>query len=508
MFEHAESDPCLTDAAAKQLERRLRTRLLNAQYKHIHAQDRALLILVGGIDGAGKGDTINLLNDWLDPRYVRTMAFAPPTAEDLAYPPTYRFWQHLPPKGETGIVFGSGYAPLILEASKKRPNVDLLESMIMTARRYEADLVANGIQVIKLWFHLSKTAQRERMNRLLANPSTAWKVGPLDHKVHKRFERICHGAQRVIEATDEDYSPWIIIPAADDNLRNIRTAQAVLQAFEKRSIRVPPVHDPVKLPELSRKRNPLDRVDYKKTISKSDYESELLALQNQLAQLVRSDRFKEFALMLVFEGQDAAGKGGTIRRITHALDARQYEIMATAAPKAFELARPYLWRFWRHVPRLGRISIFDRSWYGRVLVERVEKLITPAVYRRAYDEINHFEQHLTQNNIVVLKFWLTITSDEQLKRFREREALPFKQFKITEEDWRNRRKQGAYHQAAGDMLNLTHQELAPWFIVPSNDKRHARVAVLKHIVNALQARLNMSQASDDPINPRRRQGNG
>jgi AMP-polyphosphate phosphotransferase len=503
MFEEAESDPSLTDTAAKQLEQHLRTRLLRAQYQHLEKQDRALLILVGGIDGAGKGDTINLLNDWLDPRHIHTMAFPPPTAEDLAYPPTYRFWHHIPPRGETGIMFGSGYAPLVIEASKKRPDFELLENMIMTARRYEADLVSNGVQVIKLWFHLSKKAQRDRTKRLLKNPSTAWKVGPLDHKVHKHFDRICQGAQRVIEATDSNHSPWVIIPAADDNLRNIRTAQAVLQAFEQRSIRVPPLHDPVKLPPLTRIRNPLDKLDYKKTIGKDEYDIQILDLQNQLAKIVRGEAFKKLALMLVFEGKDAAGKGGTIRRITHALDARQYEVMATSAPKAYELARPYLWRFWRNVPHLGRISIFDRSWYGRVLVERVEKLITPATYRRAYNEINSFELQLAQNNILVLKFWLTVTSEEQLKRFKEREASAFKQFKLTDEDWRNRRKQGAYHVAAGDMLKLTNTESAPWFVVPSNDKRHARISVLQHIITALGDALNNQKKPDDLINPRR-----
>ena len=497
MFEEAESDPYLTDALAKQIEVKLRTRLLRAQYLHLNKQDRALLILVSGIDGAGKGDTINLLNDWLDPRHIRTMAFPPPTAEDLAFPPTYRFWHHIPPKGSTGIMFGSGYAPLLIEASKKHPNLHLLEKMILTSRRFEADLVSNGVQVIKLWFHLSKKAQRERTKRLLANPSTAWKVEAADQKVHYQYNRLCQGAQRIIEATDSDHSPWVIIPAADDNLRNIRTAQAVLLAFEKRSIRVPPLHDPSKLPALTPKRNPLDTIDYKKTLNKDEYEIQILNLQNQLAEIVRSEAFKKLGLVLVFEGQDAAGKGGTIRRITHALDARQYEIMATSAPKAYELARPYLWRFWRNVPHLGRISIFDRSWYGRVLVERVEKLITPTQYRRAYSEINNFELQLAESNLLVLKFWLTITPDEQLKRFKEREASPFKQFKLTDDDWRNRRKRVAYHSAAGDVLKLTHTDSAPWFIVPSNDKHHARVSVLKHIIEALEKKLkNHTQSRD------------
>jgi polyphosphate:AMP phosphotransferase len=490
MFDEAESDPIVTEADAKRVVPKLRTQLLRAQYRHLQKRDRALLILVSGVDGAGKGDTVNLLNEWMDPRHIRTLAFTAPTLDEQAYPPMYRFWRNLPAKGNIGIVFGSGYTPLIIEASKKRPNADRLQGMLLAARRFEADLIANGVQVIKLWFHLSRQAQRERTKTLLLNPSTAWKVNEQDRKVHHRFDRLRQAGQRIIEASDSVHAPWIIIPAADENARNIRTGQAVLQALEQRRIRIEPLHDPAKLPSLTPQKNPIASIDFSESLAKDDYERLLLHWQNRLAEVVRRPEFlSKPGLILVFEGQDAAGKGSTIRRITKALDARQYEIVPVAAPKPFELDRPYLWRFWRHLPKLGRITIFDRSWYGRVLVERVEKLITPATWRRAYPEINAFESQLTEHGVRVLKFWLAITPDEQLRRFNERQKSPFKQFKITDEDWRNRDKWKAYEKATTDMLVNTQTELAPWHIIAANDKRHARIEILKHIVQRLEADL-------------------
>jgi len=285
MFELAESDPVLPDDEAKRLIPTLRTRLLRAQYRFRHDKQRALLILIGGIDGAGKGDTINLLNDWMDARYIHTMAFRRPTEDERIYPRFYRFWRALPAKGEIGIVFGSGYAPLLEEATKKHPDPDKLEELILNARRYEADLVANGVQVIKLWFHLSKRAQHERMRELLRNPSTAWKVAPEDRDVPKKFKRLRQAGQRIIEATDSAHAPWIIIPAADDNTRAVNTGQAVLQALQKKSVRVPALHDPAVLPSFKRQRNPLKELDYTVELSKDDYEHELLHWQN-LAELV------------------------------------------------------------------------------------------------------------------------------------------------------------------------------------------------------------------------------
>lgn len=489
MFQEAESDPKITVAEYKKLESNLRVRLLNEQYRHLQLQDRALLVIVAGIDGAGKGETINLLNEWMDPRHIRTLTFAAPSKADRAYPWAYRFWINLPPKGETGIVFGSGYAPLFAEAAKKRIDTDQFERQILYVRKFESSLIANGVQVLKLWFHLSRDAQRQRTEHLLANPSTSWQVSKLDLKAQKNFSAIRRAGQLVIEATDSPHSPWVIIPSADPQLRAVRTAQAMLQAFTQRGLKAPAYHDPSESKPLHRPPNPLDRLDHTVTIAKPDYESQVLAWQNRLAQALRSKKFRKRALVVVFEGADAAGKGGAIRRVTRAIDARQFNIMPVAAPRPWELSRPYLWRFWRRIPEHGRVEIFDRSWYGRVLVERVEKFVGRQGWRRAYDEINDFEQQLTESGTIVVKFWLSITAGEQLRRFKEREASPFKQFKITPEDWRNRHKWKEYEEAARDMFMRTDTPLAPWHVLSANDKKHARVEVLKRIVLAVERSL-------------------
>ncbi len=486
MFQEAESDPALTQAEFKKIESHLRVQLVNEQYKHINLQDRALLILVAGIDGAGKGDTINLLNEWLDPRHVHTIAFPAPGKADYAYPAARRFWMSLPQKGEIGIVFGSGYTTLFDEAAKKSLNAEKLQDNILFVRRFEANLAANGVQVLKLWFHLSREAQHKRVQERQANPSTAWQIDKSDLRAHKKFKSIRRAGQLIIEATDAPHAPWVIIPSADPQLRTVRTAQAIYQALKAPEIKVPAFHDPSAAPNLKRRVNPLDKLDYTATLSKQDYDAQILQWQNRLALAIRNKKFRKQALAVVFEGPDAAGKGGAIRRVTRAIDARQFNIMPVAAPKLSELARPYLWRFWRNVPSKGRVAIFDRSWYGRVLVERVEKLIPRTTWLRAYDEINDFEQQLTQHGVIVLKFWLAITPQEQLKRFREREHSPYKQFKITPDDWRNRNKWKAYSAAAGDMFTHTDTPHSAWHIVAANDKRHARVEVLKQIVLALE----------------------
>ena len=489
MFQEAESDPNITAAEYKKFEAHLRVRLLNEQYRHLNLRDRALLIMVAGIDGAGKGETINLLNEWMDPRHIHTLAFGAPNKTERALPLAHRFWLNLPPRGETGIVFGSGYAPLFVEAAKRRIDTDQFEQQILFVRKFEASLIANGVQVLKLWFHLSREAQRARTEHLLENPSTAWQVTKLDIKAQKNFAAIRRAGQLVIEATDSPHSPWVIIPSADPQLRAVRTAQAILQAFTQRGLKAPAFHDPGEATPLHRHPNPLDRLDHNVSMTKPDYESQTLAWQNRLAQALRSRKFRKRALMVVFVGADAAGKGGAIRRVTRAIDARQFNIMAVAAPKPWELAHPYLWRFWRNVPKHGRVSIFDRSWYGRVLVERVEKLIPRATWRRAYDEINDFEQQMTESGIIVVKFWLSVTPEEQLRRFKERQESPFKQFKITAEDWRNRHKWKDYEKAAHEMFVRTDTPLAPWHVLSANDKKHARVEVLRHIVLAVERSL-------------------
>ena len=486
MFQEAEADPQLSQDEFKKIEKHLRVQLVNEQYRHIALQDRALLILVAGIDGAGKGETINLLNEWMDPRHIHTIAFPEASREDRAYPDARRFWMKLPAKGEIGIVFGSRYTALFKEAARKHPNLEKLEQEIRFVRRFESTLAANGVQILKLWFHLSRDAQQARIDGLLANPSTAWQVDKLDLRAHKKFASIRRASQLILDGTDAPHTPWVVIPSADPNLRMVHTAHAVLESLKVGTIKVPVFHAPDRVPARAAKVPRLEHLDYSAKLAKSDYETQVLILQNRLAQLVRNKAFKKQALALVFEGSDAAGKGGAIRRVTRAIDARQFDVMPVAAPTQPEMTRPYLWRFWRNVPRRGRIAIFDRSWYGRVLVERVEKLITRAAWTRSYDEINDFEQQMVEKGTIVLKFWLAVTPAEQLKRFKERSHSPFKQFKITAEDWRNRRKAKAYAVAANEMFVHTHTAVAPWHVLPADDKHFARVEVLKAIIQALE----------------------
>jgi len=487
MFDEAEQDPKLSVEEFARIEEPLRIRLLNEQYRHLKLKDRSLVIVVAGIDGAGKGATVNLLNEWLDPRHVRTLAYGEPSKEEKAYPLQRRLWLGLPPKGSVGIMFGAGYMPLLKEITKKKANPDKLESMIREIRKFEDTLIANDVQIIKLWFHLSRDAQRARTEELLSNVSTAWQVGKNDRKVFKIFDRVRQAGQRVIESTDAAHSPWIIIPSADNNMRIVSTAQAVLEAFTQRNLKVPPSHDPAAPTKRTRSSHRLDKLDYEANVSKEVYEQELIHWQNRLATAARDKGFKKKSLVLVFEGQDAAGKGGAIRRVTHALDARQYRTVPVAAPRPFEMDRPYLWRFWRSVPKRGRIAIFDRSWYGRVLVERVEGYAKRSAWLRAYQEINEFEKKLIHHGALVLKFWLAITPEEQLKRFKSREHSPYKNFKITPEDWRNRRQWPAYAQAAEEMFAKTDTPEAPWHVLSANDKRHARLEVIKRITKALEA---------------------
>ncbi|OVZ57650.1 polyphosphate:AMP phosphotransferase [Pigmentiphaga sp. NML080357] len=484
MFQRAELDPFMDEEEYERREPALRTALVQRQYELLKKRDRAVLIVVAGVDGAGKGSAINLLNEWMDPRHIRTLAFGEPTADEAQRPAMWRYWNALPALGQAGIVFGSWYAPLFKEAARKRPDMDHIEAMAAEIRRFEAMLASERVRIVKLWYHLSRAAQVARIDAQLADPGTAWRVSEADLKVRKKFDRLRAAGQIVLEATHAGHAPWHVVPSADPRLRAVETASATLEALA----------GPLPAPARPAAR-PARRVGHGGTrlepppgggkLDEDDYEKRLASLQAQLSAHVRRKRFGERSLVLVFEGVDAAGKGGAIRRVSHALDVRDFEIVPISAPSDEELAHPYLWRFWRRLPLHGRVSIFDRSWYGRVLVERVESLIPSATWLRAYGEINDFEEQLRRSGAVVLKFWLSISRDEQLRRFRERRDSPFKSFKLTADDWRNRRKWDDYMLAAREMLARTDTAHAPWVVVATDDKRTARIKVLEHIVKAL-----------------------
>ncbi|MBP7178635.1 MAG: polyphosphate:AMP phosphotransferase [Moraxellaceae bacterium] len=491
MFESAEVGHRISREEYKQREPELRQALLQAQYRLLEQGNFPVIIIVDGVDGAGKGETVNLLNEWMDPRHIVTHAFGDPTDEEAQRPPMWRFWRSLPPKGRIGILFGSWYTnPIVNQVAGTAKRIALIQS-IEEIRHFEQMLVTEGALVIKLWFHLSKDAQRKRLKELEKDPKTQWRVTDTDWDRFRAYDKFRKVSEYTLRETSTGDAPWHVIEGSDPHYRYLTAGTLLLEALERRlSIRQErrSSHGTPLLPSLD-SRNILNTLDYSASMGKKEYESELEKLQGRLNLLTRDPRFAKKSLVVVFEGQDAAGKGGSIRRVTTALDARQFNIVPIAAPTDEERAHPYLWRFWRHLPRHNHVTIFDRSWYGRVLVERVEKFCTTADWMRAYIEINDFEEQLVRNNVIVVKFWLAITKDEQLKRFREREEVAYKNHKITPDDWRNRRKWTSYERAVCDMVERTSTEIAPWTLIPANDVEYARIMILRTLCEQVEGAL-------------------
>lgn len=492
MFESASLKHHIDKAVFKKEEPKLREALLNAQFDLSTKKSFPVIIVVGGVEGAGKGETVNQLNEWMDPRNMVTSAFDDPTQDERERPPMWRFWRALPGKGRIGIFFGAWHSDSIIDRVFGRISGAELDQHIASARRFEKMLADEGALILKFWFHLTKKQQKKRLEELASSKETAWRVTDFEWKYfekHEKFERV---AEHYLRRTSTGESPWIVVAGADPAYRALTVGKTLLAALQERLEQKPAKSAPDKTPPLLPsidKLNVIKALKLDQKMEKAEYEEELEKWQGRLALASRHKRFEKLAVVAVFEGNDAAGKGGAIRRITQALDARLYRGVSIAAPTEEERAQPYLWRFWRHIPRKGRITIFDRSWYGRVLVERVEGFCSEADWMRAYSEINDFESEMQRHEIVVVKFWLAISKEEQLKRFKSREATSFKRFKITEEDWRNRKKWDAYETAVCDMVDRTSTQRAPWTLVEANNKYYSRIKVLKTLVKALEERL-------------------
>ena len=491
MFESAELGHVIDRDTYKKAVPALREELLEVQYDLLEKREFPVIILVSGVDGSGKGETINLLYSWMDPRHISTLAFSAPSDEERAHPRMWRYWRALPPKGKVGIFAGSWYSQPITDRIAGEMRRSELDYLLDDINRFEAMLVNEGALVLKFWFHLSKEGQKKRLKALEKDPRTAWRVTPESYERLKTYDRLQEVAGHVLRVTNTAKAPWIIVEGTDDAYRSLTVGRVVLDAIRHR-LQHGRQEVPVAPPMIHAidQRTVLGELDLGRKLAKKDYERDLAKYQARLSELARDARFVgKHSLVLVFEGSDAAGKGGSIRRIAAALDARQYQIIPIAAPTDEEKDQPYLWRFWRKVPQRGRVTIFDRSWYGRVLVERVEGFCSEADWLRAYSEINDFEHQLVAEGAVVVKFWLQISADEQLRRFKEREETGFKRYKITEEDWRNRKRWDDYVAAASDMIDRTSTGLAPWTLVEANDKNYARVKVLKTICEALERAL-------------------
>jgi len=495
MFESAEIGHSIDNDTYHAEVPKLREALLEAQFE-LHEQGRRqIIVLINGIEGAGKGETVKLLNEWMDPRFIEVRTFDQQTDEELARPTAWRYWRQLPAKGRIGIFFGNWYSQMIQGRVNGQFKNAVLDQAINGAERLEKMLYDEGALIFKFWFHLSKKQMKARLEALKDDPLHSWRISPLDWQQSRTYDKFVRFGERVLRRTSRDFAPWQVIEGLDPNYRSLTVGRLLLEGMQA-ALKMPEAEPQMlTIGPLAANHGDLtllDSLDMSLSLEKDDYEEQLIAEQARLAGNMRDKRMRRHALVAVFEGNDAAGKGGAVRRVAAALDPRQYNIVPIAAPTEDERAQPYLWRFWRQIPARGKFTVFDRSWYGRVLVERVEGFCSEADWLRAYGEINDFEEQLTDANIVVVKFWLAIDEKTQLERFKAREKIPFKRYKITDDDWRNRKKWPEYRAAVGDMVDRTSTEIAPWTLVEANDKRYSRVKVLRTINDALEAAFKKS----------------
>ena len=498
MFEVAELGHRLTSKEYDRQVPDLRARLLMMQ-EALKKADFPVIVLLSGGDGAGKGEMLNRLNEWLDPRYMRSFAFDEPNDGERSRPLFWRYWRALPARGRIGLFVGAWYShPIGLRMDDQLDDAGL-DACLQRVNCFERELVADGALILKFWLHLPREEQKKRLQKLESDPSTAWRVSEQDRAHLKTWDKYRGIAERTLRETSSADAPWTIVESTDRHYRDVCIATHIAEAVERRlqhgqhRVEHSPMPPALHLPE--RPLTLLNHLDLHLSLGKKAYEKDLEKWQGRLNVLAREAGQRKISSILVLEGWDAAGKGGLLRRMVPALDARHYQIIPIAAPTDEERAHHYLWRFWRHVPRAGKITMYDRSWYGRVLVERVEGFATPAEWMRAYGEINDFEEQLQEQGALLMKYWLHIDPDEQLRRFRERETIPYKQYKITEEDYRNRDRWVAYEQAVNDMVERTSTEYAPWTLVEANDKRYARIKAIKAWCEALEKRLDGTRGS-------------
>ena len=491
MFESAEIGHKLSREEFKAREPDLRGRLLDAQFDIWDGKKFPVVISLCGLAAAGKGEIAAKLTEWMDPRRIDVYAMAERSDEERERPRMWRYWRALPPKGRIGIYFNSWYAEAVTACAEGGIDRAELDERLAAIRRFERMLADEGALVLKFWLHLPRKAQKKRLKELEGDKRTSWRATAADWREAKNYKAVVKEWGHAVRTTNLAHAPWHIVEATDKHFAYLSVGEAIAQALRGRldAPRPPALPDgPLPAAAIDGK-GLLDTLDLAGRVDEAEYEARLEELQGRLARLSRRGRFKKRGAVVVFEGQDAAGKGGAIKRVAEALDPRFYKIIPIAAPTDEERAHPYLWRFWRHLPGRGHFTVYDRSWYGRVLVERVEGFAKQDEWLRAYGEINDFEDDLARHGIVLTKFWLAISADEQLRRFKEREATGFKRYKIGPEDYRNREKWDAYVRAANDMFERTSTSAAPWTVVAAQDKYHARLTVLKTLCERIEEAL-------------------
>jgi len=494
MFEVAELGNVVSKAEYDRALPQLRENLLALQAR-IQEAGVPVVILFAGVDGAGKGDLSNLLSWWMDPRQMVTQAYEEPTTEEAERPDFWRYWRDLPPKGQIGVFLKAWYSkPLVRRAYGELTDAEF-QGRLDDIAEFEKTLAADGALILKFWMHLGRDQQAQRLKTLQADPLTAWRVAPEDWKHWEMYDRFVEAAGNLIARTSAPEARWHIIEGTDPYYRGLEVGSRILSEIDNglraRATLIEARKANGKGASNPEQRGPsiLSTLDLTKQMEKDEYELRLTELTARLNELHRTARAAKRTTVLVFEGMDAAGKGGAIRRLTAALDARSNRVVAIGPPTNEEDAQHYLWRFWRLLPRAGRVIIFDRSWYGRVLVERIEGFAESDEWERAYREINAFERQLVDDYAIVGKFWLQVSDEEQARRFEKRAAVPYKRWKLTDEDWRNRERRPAYEWAVHDMVARTSTPSAPWILIEGDDKRWARVRVLEEVCQLLERDL-------------------
>jgi polyphosphate:AMP phosphotransferase len=493
MFQSAALPHVMTRDDFAVVEARLREQLLDAQFEVADKKNAAVMVTINGSDGAGKGEIVNRLYDWLDDHLVETLSYGRPTDEERARPGAWRYWRDMPAKGRIGLVLGSWHHRALRNRALGRLDRaaydDVLENMI----RVEEMLRNEGVHLLKIWLHMDEEDARRRLKKLREANGSLRRPAVIEWDEFDSARargRLADAAMEMVERTSTGETPWAVVPAADPHYRDAAVGDLLLQTLMRAAAAAPPSARTLAMAEPMRdlpKPSLASALDLSLTADRATYGAELAALQRRLTDAQTSQSFRRKRLVILFEVNDAAGKGGAIRRVREALDPRRFRVHGVAAPTDEERARPYLWRFWRNIPRRGDVGIFDRSWYGRVLVERVEGYAAPDEWMRAYQEINDFERELHENGYMVVKLWLAISPDEQLARFQDREAKPFKRYKLTPDDWRNRGKWALYESAMTEMVDRTSSRHAPWTLVEANDKKFARLKTLRTIVERLEA---------------------
>lgn len=507
MLEKIDLSRKMSKKECKELMDRFEPQLSMLQ-RELKARKIPVTIIFEGFGAAGKGTLINELILPMDPRGFKVYTIQKPTKEEEMHPYLWRFWQKLPEAGRINVFDRSWYTKIVEAGAEKKKDHDKIENAYNDILDFEEELAQDGMLILKFFLHISAKEQKKRFKALEDNKETKWRVTEEDWKHNKDYDEWLQAYEEMIQKTDTAYGSWTIVEATDREYAKVKIISKVIEIFadrlaeeeakekakkqpaKKKTVEVKPedaATEEAVSPAFTA--SVLDAVDLSKALTKTVYKKKLNDLQKRMSLLHGELYKKRIPVVIGFEGWDAGGKGGAIHRLTEAMDPRGYEVFPTAAPNDFEKAHHYLWRFWNHMPKAGHVAIFDRTWYGRVMVERIEGFCSEEDWRRAYSEINRMEEGLADAGAIVLKFWMHIDKDEQKKRFEERMEDPFKQWKITDEDWRNREKWDDYVEAVDEMILRTSTTYAPWIIVEGNDKYYARIKVLETVVNAIEERL-------------------